>query len=117
MDTEVKASYQYLMPTLFYRWADAAAEGDSRIGLGYGKWDASFSGDILLSRDYRDYGSVPATSISGSVNGERGILLFWQTRFKRGLFEFSLNEVDFSSSRFKFGLSELNMMYGYYFEL
>jgi hypothetical protein len=116
VDTEVKASYHYLMPTLFYRWTTASSE-DSRLGLGFGKWDASFSGDILLSRDFRDYGSMPTTSINGSVKGENGMLLFWQTRFEKGLLEFSLNEVDFSNSEYKFGLSELNMMFGYYFEL
>jgi hypothetical protein len=115
VDTEVKASYKYLMPTLFYRWADTDAEG--RFGLGYGKWDASFSGNILLSRDFGDYGSVPTTSIDGSVEGKNGLLVFWQTRFKSGLFEISFNEVDFSNTRFEFGLSELNMMYGFYFEL
>lgn len=113
--TEVKASYHYLMPTLFYRWP--AEGGDSRLGLGYGKWDASFSGDIYLTKDYDDVDSLQTTRISGSVDGKRGILLFWQWRFKSGLLEFAVNEVDFSNDEFEFGLSELNMMYGYYFQL
>lgn len=115
VDTEVKARYHYLMPTLFYRWA---SEGiDSRLGMGYGKWDASFSGDVLLSKDYSDAGAIAPTPVNGSVDGKKGILLFWQTRFRSGLFEISINEVDFSNSDFEFGMSELNMMYGYYFEL
>lgn len=113
--TEVKASYHYLMPTLFYRWP--AEGGDSRLGLGYGKWDARFSGDIYLTKDYDDVDSMGTTSIDGSVDGKKGLLLFWQWRFKSGLLELSVNEVDFSSSEFEFGLSELNMMYGYYFQL
>jgi hypothetical protein len=113
--TEVKASYRYLMPTLFYRWP--AEGGDSRLGLGYGKWDARFSGDIYLTKDYDDVDSMRTTSIDGSVDGKKGLLLFWQWRFKSGLLEFAVNEVDFSNSEFEFGLSELNMMYGYYFQL
>lgn len=113
--TEVKASYHYLMPTLFYRWP--AEGGDSRLGLGYGKWDAKFSGDIYLTKDYDDVDSMRTTSIDGSVDGKKGLLLFWQWRFKSGLLEISVNEVDFSNSEFEFGLSELNMMYGYYFQL
>lgn len=113
--TEVEASYHYLMPTLFYRWP--AEGGDSRLGLGYGKWDARFSGDIYLTKDYDDVDSMRTTSIDGSVDGKKGLLLFWQWRFKSGLLEFAVNEVDFSSSEFEFGLSELNMMYGYYFQL
>jgi hypothetical protein len=113
--TEVKASYNYLMPTLFYRWA--ADGGDSRLGLGYGKWDASFSGDIYLTKDHENVNSMRTTSIDGSVDGKKGLLLFWQWRFKSGLLEFSVNQVDFSNSAFEFNLNELNMMYGYYFEL
>jgi hypothetical protein len=113
--TQVKATYHYLMPTLFYRWP--AEGGDSRLGLGYGKWDARFSGDIYLTKDYADVNSMRTTSVDGSVDGKKGLLLFWQWRFKSGLLEFAVNEVDFSSSEFEFGLSELNMMYGYYFQL
>ncbi|HEY3488176.1 MAG TPA: hypothetical protein VGL10_08925 [Gammaproteobacteria bacterium] len=114
--TEVKAKYNYLMPTLFYRWTDVDG-GDLRLGLGYGKWDADFSGNMVLTKDFSEASSLSRTSISGKVDGKKGLLLFWQLRFKRGLLEFSINEVDFENENFEFNLSELNMMYGYYFEL
>jgi hypothetical protein len=113
--TEVKASYNYLMPTLFYRWA--VKGGDSRLGVGYGKWDASFSGDIYMTKDHDKVDSMRTTSIDGSVEGKKGLMVFWQVRGASGLLEISFNEVEFSNSTFEFGLSELNMMYGYFFEL
>jgi hypothetical protein len=67
--TEVKANYHYLMPTLFYRWPGEG--GDSRLGLGYGKWDASFSGDIYLTKDYDEVDSLETTRIDGLFEGRR----------------------------------------------
>jgi hypothetical protein len=113
--TEISGRYSYVMPTLFYRWTDL--EGDSRLGLGYGKWDAKFSGDALLSDDLGDASIYSGSSVRGSADGKKGLMMFWQWRFAKGLLEFSINEVDFTGTDYKFDLSELNMMYGYYFEL
>jgi hypothetical protein len=115
VNTEVEGKIHYLMPILFY---EAEEWGwNTRVGLGYGKWDASLSGDMLLSTDLNDIGSVQAVSINGSVSDRTSWLLFGQARLQHGLIELSVNDIEFSSNDHRFWLSELNIMYGYYFEL
>jgi hypothetical protein len=121
--TRVKATYKYLMPTFFYHMPGTyytTGEGmkeDARIGIGYGKWDASLSGDIILSDDLAAARSMQSVPVSGSVGGKGGWMFFWQSRYKFGMFEFSISEVDFSNRGFDFEFSEFNGTFGYYFEL
>lgn len=114
LGTSVEGHYRYLMPTIFYRTVDSS--GDSRIGIGYGYWKAWFSGDIILAPDNAATAAMPKTSISGSTDGKTGLLLFWQTRWAKGLFEFSFSNVRLSGSGYKYELEEINMMLGYHLE-
>ncbi len=114
LGTRVKGYYSYIMPTIFYRSVDPS--GDSRVGLGYGYWKAWFSGDIILAKDNAATTAMAKTSISGSIDGKTGVLLFWQIRWPKGLFEISFNNVKFSASDYKYAMQEINMLIGYHFE-
>jgi hypothetical protein len=114
LGTSVKGQYSYVMPTIFYRSVDRT--GDSRFGVGYGYWKTWFSGDIILAGDNAATAAMPKTSISGSTDGKYGVLLFWQARWPKGLFEIAINNVRFSADNYKYEMQEINMLIGYHFE-
>jgi len=111
LGTSVQGYYSYLGPTVFYRMVDPT--GDSRLGLGYGYWKAWFHGDIILAQDGAVTAGMPSTSIDGSTDGNTGLLLFWQVRGKKMLFEIAISSVAFSKPDYRFSLSELVMNVGY----
>lgn len=112
--TRVNGYYSYIMPTIFYRSVDKS--GDSRFGIGYGYWKASFSGEVVLSTDSSISTNAPRTPISGSLDNKGGAMLFWQGRWPKGLFEITLNNVRFSSANYKYKMQEINMLLGLHFE-
>lgn len=112
LGTNVRGYYSYVTPTLFYRISEQG-KGDSRIGVGYGWWKAWFSGDIALAPGGAAGPSTPKSIIDGSIQGEGGWMLFWQTRGENAVFEISINGVAFSSADYRYEMQELNMMLGY----
>jgi hypothetical protein len=110
--TRVKVQYKYLMPVVFQQLGPIG-----RFGLGYGRWDISLSGDVLMSDDLNDVGSLEPAPLGGSTSDRGGVMFFWQSHFPFGMYELSLNDVEFSKGDFEFWLSEINFMFGYYFEL
>ncbi|HLQ25133.1 MAG TPA: hypothetical protein VK138_04560 [Acidiferrobacterales bacterium] len=114
LGTSVTGYYSYVMPTIFYRSVDRT--GDSRFGVGYGYWKTWFSGDIILAQDNAATATMAKTSISGSTDGKSGVLLFWQGRWPRGLFEIAINNVRFATNNYKYEMHEINMLIGYHFE-
>jgi len=114
LGTKVSGYYSYLMPTIFYRTVDRG--GDSRFGLGAGRWKAWFSGDIILAPNGAATVGMPKTPIEGSMEGRTGWYLFWQGRWPKGLFEISISNVRLKTSNFKYEMQEINMMFGYHME-
>jgi hypothetical protein len=112
LGTNVSGYYSYVTPTLFYRISEQG-KGDTRIGVGYGWWKAWFSGDIALAPGSAADTSTPKSTIDGSIRGEGGWMLFWQTRGENAVFEISFNGVTFSSTNYRYEMQELNMMLGY----
>ncbi len=77
--TGVSGYYSYVVPALYYRFPFRGG-GEAKFALGYGKWIARFSGDIILTANDQPAPGLPKSPIEVSVS-KNAYLFLMQYKF------------------------------------
>lgn len=109
--TRAKGRYSYAAPAVHFEVP--AGKGAFRAALGFGKWFADVSGDVILTPDNQPHRGLPSTPFDVSVN--KNAYLFhmqWRTA-SQWQFSMSVGGPKWSDAGFDYQVEEVSLVVGY----
>lgn len=114
--TEVSGRYSYIVPSLHYNMPTTGG-GTFSVALGIGLWNASLSGDIILTPANHPYEGLPADSIHIDTSDTLAYLFSMSYSGGQWTYEMTVGGTEFSDGNYDYQLEEITMVAGRNFSL
>jgi hypothetical protein len=114
--TSVSGHYSYVVPSLHYRIANRDG-GEAKFALGWGKWIASFSGNIILTPDDTPAPGMPTTPIDVNVTKNAYLVMMQYRSASKWQVYMSIGGPTWQQNGYDLKLEEIALVFGYTFTL
>lgn len=113
IETCVRGSFAYFVPTLFYQWGEGGPKGKSvRAGIGLGLGAAKFSGNIKLTS------VAPAETINTSNESydlKFAVSAFLEGRYRSWVMKIGIAGPSYEDDTYKYSVADFTVSVGYSF--
>ena len=114
--TSVSGYYSYLVPAFHYK-IPLVHGGSVKFALGWGLWDARFSGNIILTPDNQPFPGGEKSSISLERNRQWAYIFLMSYQGSEWLFEMTVGGPEFEDNTYEYQMEEVSIIIGKTFTL
>lgn len=114
--TRVSGQYSYVVPSLHYR-IGVRDGSEAKFALGWGKWIASFSGNIILTPNDTPAPGMPTTPIDANVTKNAYLVMMQYRSAGRWQTYMSIGGPTWKQNGYDLKLEEVALVFGYSFTL